>query len=597
MFVSLDFFPVLYLKMLFWCLKLREEEVEKKRKEKIEKKKIKKEKKRAKEEKKEKRKEKKERKHKEGTNKATNGSDDDKKFKLINDIKETKAEEKLQKGEVGENELLERSGITEELEQPVTSREPCCLSDSTQSSKRKRGSPQSTHENGPAIKIRLPLRKHSEPEELNSNSKFHVGSSSGNVEDIEDPLTNKTNLASERESKCVSDTGPKRLLGKSDSSSCKGLQNSVSGNAAVTKSTVGSDRQSQCLSSTEPKRVVGNLDSRHSKSVQNSVRPDVVAAKNTLGNDSQSQSLRTTECKRVPLGNSVSRHGNAMQNSVHGDGVVLKNIVGSERQSQSLRTAVPNGALENSDGRPGKVMQNSVNGKVVVDQSTIGSDRQSQGLKLDEHKRVVGNSGKTIHNSIRGDSVDKSTLENDRQTQCLGNAEHKRVHGKSDARHGKGVQNLVHGEAVVTKSTPGSDHQSKHLTKRKRVHDKHDSKHSKALQNLVHGDAVVTDKAVDAMDIDKAVGDAMGIVTAVDDGSKKVESLYKSLLLIPPLTYDGFESLDQDWLFSSEAEANRHVSKKQKCDSDVFKLSSSIWPRAEYFPEVDVYALPYAVPF
>jgi len=148
MFVSLDFFPVLYLKMLFWCLKLREEEVEKKRKEKIEKKKIKKEKKRAKEEKKEKRKEKKERKHKEGTNKATNGSDDDKKFKLINDIKETKAEEKLQKGEVGENELLERSGITEELEQPVTSREPCCLSDSTQSSKRKRGSPQSTHENG-----------------------------------------------------------------------------------------------------------------------------------------------------------------------------------------------------------------------------------------------------------------------------------------------------------------------------------------------------------------------------------------------------------------------------------------------------------------
>lgn len=135
--------------MLFWCLKLREE-MEKMRREKIEKKRIKKEKKRAKEEKKEKRKEKKERKHKEGTTKATNGSDDDKKFKLINDIKETKADEKLQtgEGEVCENELLERSGITEELEQPVTSREPCCLSDSTQSSKRKRGSPQSTNENG-----------------------------------------------------------------------------------------------------------------------------------------------------------------------------------------------------------------------------------------------------------------------------------------------------------------------------------------------------------------------------------------------------------------------------------------------------------------
>jgi len=133
--------------MLFWCLKLREE-IEKKRREKIEKKRIKKEKKKSKEEKKEKRKEKKERKHKEETTASTNGSDDDKKFKLIKDITETKADGKLQKGEVCENELLERSGITEELEQPVTSREPCCLSDSTQSSKRKRGSPQASHENG-----------------------------------------------------------------------------------------------------------------------------------------------------------------------------------------------------------------------------------------------------------------------------------------------------------------------------------------------------------------------------------------------------------------------------------------------------------------
>lgn len=147
MFVSLDFLPILCLKMLFWCLKLREE-IEKKRREKIEKKRIKKEKKKSKEEKKEKRKEKKERKHKEETTASTNGSDDDKKFKLIKDITETKADGKLQKGEVCENELLERSGITEELEQPVTSREPCCLSDSTQSSKRKRGSPQASHENG-----------------------------------------------------------------------------------------------------------------------------------------------------------------------------------------------------------------------------------------------------------------------------------------------------------------------------------------------------------------------------------------------------------------------------------------------------------------
>jgi len=396
---------------------------------------------------------------------------------------------------------------------------------------------------GPAIKIRLPLRKHSDPEELNSKSKFHAGSSSGDMGDIEDPSTKNT-LASERQSKCVTNTGPKRSLGKSDSSSCRVLQNSVSGNAVVTKSTVGIDRQSQCLRTTEPKRVVGNLDFRHGKSVQNSVRPDVVVAKNILGNDSQSQSLGKTDFKRGPIGNSFSTHGKAMQNSVH---------------------------------------------------------------RVDP-KRIVSNSDKGIHNSIPRDSVvAKNTLENDHKTQCLRNGKPKGVYGNSDARHGKAVQNIVHGEAVVTENTPGSDRQLKSLTKSKRVPNKPDSKHSKAVQNLVHGDAVitsievddvmVTDKAVDAMDIDKAAGDAMSIVNAVDDGRKKVESLYKSLLLIPPVTYDGLESLDQDWLFSSEPEAKPPVSKKQKCDSDVFKLSSSMWPRAAYFPEVDVYALPYAVPF
>lgn len=416
------------------------------------------------------------------------------------------------------------------------------------------------YETGPAIKIRLPLRKHSDPEELNSKSKFNVGSSSGNAGDIEHPL-NKTGLATEHQSKCVTNTGPKRSIGKSDSSSGKVLQSSFSGNALVTKSTVGSHSQSQCLRTSEPKRVVGNLDSRQPKSVHISVRPDVVVAKDTIGNDSQSLSLKTTEFKGVSLGNSVSRHGNEMQNSVHGDCVVVKNKVGSERQSKSHRTAVPNGVL----------------GK-------------SQCLQLEEPKRVVSNSDKAGHND----------------PQTLRNTHPKRVNGNSDARHGKAVQNLVHGEALVTKNTSGSYHQSKCLAKPKRVPEKPDSKHE-VLQNIVQGDAVVTykavddamvtDKAVDAMDIDKVVGDAMDMVKAVDDGSKKVESLYKSLLLIPPLTYDGFESLDEDWLFSSEAESRPRASKKMKCDSDVFKLSSSMWPRAEYFPEVDVYALPYAVPF
>ena len=170
----------------------RKEKREKKR-EKKEKKMEKKEKKKEKKEKKERRKEEKEIKLKEGTATTSHGTDDGKKFKLISKLKETKADGKLQKGEDCENEQLERSGITEEFDQPVTSVEPCCLSDSTQSSKRKRSSPQLTHdhgeealklvillyvvefgltcinliwsfcETGPAIKIRLPLRNH-EPE-------------------------------------------------------------------------------------------------------------------------------------------------------------------------------------------------------------------------------------------------------------------------------------------------------------------------------------------------------------------------------------------------------------------------------------------------
>lgn len=65
-----------------------------------------------------------------------------------------------------DNEQIERSGITEEHDQPFST-EPCCLSDSTQSSnKRKRSSSPSRNDHGTAIKIRLPLKKHREHEEL-----------------------------------------------------------------------------------------------------------------------------------------------------------------------------------------------------------------------------------------------------------------------------------------------------------------------------------------------------------------------------------------------------------------------------------------------
>ncbi|KAL2976201.1 hypothetical protein AAZX31_14G204800 [Glycine max] len=499
---------------LIKSIKLREEmeKAEKDRREKKEKKREKKERKREKKEKKERRKAEKERKLKDGAS-ACPGTDDGKKFKLINELKETKADGKLQKGEDSENEQHERSGITEELDLPVTSVEPC-LSDCTQSSKRKRSSPESTHdhgEEGSAIKIRLPLRKHREPEELKSKSKFQAGCSSGSVGETANSFT---------------------------------------------KTTLGSDRQSQCLRITELNRVLGNSDSRHGKAMQNSVHGDVVVTKNTIGSNRQSQCHRTTEPKHV-IGNS----GKVMQNSVHGDAAVIKNTIGSDRQSQCLRTTEPKRVLGNS----GKVMQNSVHGDAAVIKNSIGSDCQSQCLGTTVPKRVLGNSVKAMQ-AVHGDAV--VTKKNLGSDQYLRVTEPKRVLGNSDSRNGKAKQNPVHGDAVVTKNTFGSDHQLKSLeiTEPKRILGNSDSKHCKALQNLV-------------------------------PGSQKVESLYESLLQIPPLTYDGLDSVYDDWLFSSEPKESRPVSKKQKCDSDVFQLSNSMWPRAQYLPEVEVYALPYAVPF
>jgi hypothetical protein len=89
--------------------------------------------------------------------------------------------------------------------------------------------------------------------------------------------------------------------------------------------------------------------------------------------------------------------------------------------------------------------------------------------------------------------------------------------------------------------------------------------------------------------------DAKPANETVDVESQRVDSLYKSLLKIQPVTYDGLDSLDQDWLFSSVPKEPKPVAKKQKIDA--FQCSKSLWPRAQYMPEVDIYALPYTIPF
>ncbi|CAL0318977.1 unnamed protein product [Lupinus luteus] len=118
-------------------------------------------------------------------------------------------------------------------------------------------------------------------------------------------------------------------------------------------------------------------------------------------------------------------------------------------------------------------------------------------------------------------------------------------------------------------------------TNTKRDHCPRDSRHSVALQSLQNGAVHNTNVFVD------------------DEGLRMV-SMYNSLFqnwVPPPAACNGFDSEGQDWLFSSEHKEG-HVSKTVKAVTGTLSCSSaSLWPRAQYLPEVELYALPYTVPF
>ncbi|KAL5067165.1 hypothetical protein RYX36_018052 [Vicia faba] len=103
----------------------------------------------------------------------------DSKLKLVNEVKEPKDNVKLQKGKYYENEPVEKSDITEELDKPVSSPQEPYSSENSQSSKRKRDTLLPSKDNGTYIRIRLPLRTHRELEEVKQG--FQFGSSSRSV--------------------------------------------------------------------------------------------------------------------------------------------------------------------------------------------------------------------------------------------------------------------------------------------------------------------------------------------------------------------------------------------------------------------------------
>lgn len=93
------------------------------------------------------------------------------------------------------------------------------------------------------------------------------------------------------------------------------------------------------------------------------------------------------------------------------------------------------------------------------------------------------------------------------------------------------------------------------------------------------------------------------VMTAME----KEALLYRNLIenWVPPQMNDlCAEAGDDDWLFGSKNKKAEVSESRKICrDESSFSCSnsnsnsSSLWPRAQYLPEVDLYALPYTVPF
>ncbi|PON93927.1 cylicin [Trema orientale] len=83
-------------------------------------------------------------------------------------------------------------------------------------------------------------------------------------------------------------------------------------------------------------------------------------------------------------------------------------------------------------------------------------------------------------------------------------------------------------------------------------------------------------------------------------GIQSLDPLYRTLIVnwVPPrLELDQNDSDDQGWLFGSKQEI-RQESRIQKSGNVVScSRTSSLWPQANYLSEVDVFALPFTVPY
>ncbi|XP_041019688.1 uncharacterized protein LOC121261404 [Juglans microcarpa x Juglans regia] len=90
------------------------------------------------------------------------------------------------------------------------------------------------------------------------------------------------------------------------------------------------------------------------------------------------------------------------------------------------------------------------------------------------------------------------------------------------------------------------------------------------------------------------------IETSYKSETERTEYLYKALIenWVPPRTQDR-ENLfsDEEWLFKRKKQEDRRPSQKFEAGNDVISCSCKLWPQGHYLSEVDMYALPYTVPF
>lgn len=83
---------------------------------------------------------------------------------------------------------------------------------------------------------------------------------------------------------------------------------------------------------------------------------------------------------------------------------------------------------------------------------------------------------------------------------------------------------------------------------------------------------------------------------------QKLLKKYTDLLgnFIPPTQQSlSFDAEDQDWLFGVKHQKEpMQLDRSSTVDSQISCSSScSMWPKARHIPEVDIYALPYTIPF